>query len=40
MKEIIAGHKAERDDLLKGNYVLREGKRDAQKSLQNRLIRA
>jgi hypothetical protein len=39
MKNIVLGHKAERDELLKAQYVLREGLQDARKSMKNDLIK-
>lgn len=39
MKEIIAGHKAERDGLLSAPYVEREGIGEARKSMRNNLIK-
>ena len=39
MKEIVLGHKAERDELLKTRYVPREGLQNARKSMKNNLIK-
>jgi len=39
MKNVVLGHKAERDELLQAQYVLREGLQDARKSMQNDLIK-
>ncbi len=39
MKEIVLGHKIERNELLKGKYVLREGLQGAKQSMQNNLIK-
>ncbi len=39
MKYIVLGHKVERDELLKGKYILRDGIDSATKSLENRLIK-
>jgi len=39
MKNIVLGHKAERDELLRGKYVPREGIQNARNSMQNNLIK-
>ncbi len=39
MKDIVLGHKAERDELLNVRYVPREGIQDARKSMKNNLIK-
>jgi uncharacterized protein len=39
MKNIVLGHKTERDDLLTAPYVQREGLKEARKSLKNNLIK-
>lgn len=39
MKEIVLSQKFERDELLEGRYVQREGLENAKKSLQNNLIK-
>lgn len=39
MKDIVLGHKAERDELLKAEYVQREGLQNARKSMKNNLIK-
>jgi len=39
MKDIVLGHKAERDELLKTEYILRDGLRDARQSIMNNLIK-
>jgi len=39
MKNIVLGHKTERDELLKAQYVQREGIQNARKSMKNSLIK-
>lgn len=39
MKDIILGHKVERDELLRQGFVLREGIEEARKSLDTNLIK-
>jgi hypothetical protein len=39
MKEIVLAHKAERDELLTGEYVPREGLHTARQSMENNLIK-
>jgi len=39
MKEIVLAHKAERDELLTGEYVPREGLHTARQSIENNLIK-
>jgi predicted AAA+ superfamily ATPase len=39
MKNIVLGHKTERDELLKAQYVLREGLQNARQSMKNNLIK-
>ncbi|MBF8275491.1 MAG: hypothetical protein HW390_564 [Candidatus Brocadiaceae bacterium] len=39
MKDIVLGHKAERDELLGDRYVQREGLRDARENMKNDLIK-
>src|SRR3990172_6470901 len=39
MKNIVLGHKIERDNLLRGDYVLRKGLNVAQESIKNTLIK-
>lgn len=39
MKDIVLGHKAERDELFKAEYVQREGLQNARKSMGNNLIK-
>lgn len=39
MKDIALGHKAERDEFLKAQYVQREGLQDARQSMKNNLIK-
>lgn len=39
MKDIVLGHKAERDELLKAEYVQREGLQNARKSMKNNFIK-
>lgn len=39
MKDIVLGHKAERDELLKAKYVQREGLHKARQSMKNNLIK-
>ncbi|GBD96435.1 MAG TPA: ATP-binding protein [Nitrospirae bacterium] len=39
MKSIVLGHKEERDELLRGNYVLRNGLDEARESIKNNLIK-
>ncbi|HJW87436.1 MAG TPA: ATP-binding protein [Candidatus Brocadiaceae bacterium] len=39
MKDIVLGHKAERDEILGGRYVQREGLQDARKNMKNDLIK-
>jgi predicted AAA+ superfamily ATPase len=39
MKNIVLGHKAERDELLKTEYVQREGSQKARESLKNNLVK-
>jgi predicted AAA+ superfamily ATPase len=39
MKNVVLGHKAERDELLKAEYVQREGIQNARKSMKNNLVK-
>lgn len=39
MKDIVLGHRLERDELLAGEYVAREGIQDAMRALGNNLIK-
>lgn len=39
MKDIVLGHKVERDELLKAKYVRREGLQEARQSMKNDLIK-
>ena len=39
MKDIILGHKVERDELLRQGFVLMEGIEEARKSLDTNLIK-
>ncbi|MFO0792727.1 MAG: ATP-binding protein [Candidatus Brocadiaceae bacterium] len=39
MKDIVLGHKAERDEFLETQYVQREGLQNARKSMKNNLIK-
>ncbi|HHT9138969.1 MAG TPA: AAA family ATPase [Candidatus Wunengus sp. YC60] len=39
MKDIVLGHKAERDEFLGAQYVQREGLQNARKSMKNNLIK-
>lgn len=39
MKEIVLSQKFERDELLEGRYVQREGLKNAKESLQSNLIK-
>ena len=38
MKDIVLGHKAERDEFLSAQYVQREGLQNARKNVKNNLI--
>ncbi|MBI5678188.1 MAG: ATP-binding protein, partial [Planctomycetes bacterium] len=39
MKDIVLGHKAERDEFLRAQYVQREGLQNARKNMKNNLIK-
>jgi hypothetical protein len=39
MKNIVLGHKTERDEFLKAQYVQREGLPNARQSMRNNLIK-
>jgi len=39
VKDIVLGHKAERDEFLRAQYVQREGLQNARKNMKNNLIK-